>query len=107
MKIDLSNRTALVTGVADGIGKGCATQLASAGAHVIIYDINGNQAAKVSDILNEKGFKAEYFQGDVSSDADAQRAADIIRSKYGKLDILVNNAGFNFFKGIEDTDVEE
>lgn len=107
MKIDLIKKVALVTGGADGIGKGCVKQLAQAGASVIIYDINGQAAEALSSGLNKEGFNTEFLQGDVVSEMDVSLALNHISNKYGKLDILINNAGFNLFKGIEDTDTEE
>ncbi len=107
MKIDLQDKIALVTGGADGIGKGCVQQFCACGATVVIFDINHDAAFQLSQSLNGIGYRTLPFQGDVSSSADIERVAVLVKEQYGKLDILVNNAGFNFFKGIADTTEQE
>ena len=89
----LSDRVALITGAGSGIGAAIAQVFASAGAHVVVTDIQpeaGNST--VSHIINSGG-RAEFFQIDVSSESSAQKAAEHLHATHGKLDILVNNAG--------------
>ncbi|MGZ8901248.1 MAG: SDR family NAD(P)-dependent oxidoreductase [Limisphaerales bacterium] len=89
----LSGRIALVTGAGSGIGAAIAHVFATAGAHVIVTDVQektGNDT--VSHIINSGG-RAEFLPIDVSSDSSAQKTADQVHAAHGKLDILVNNAG--------------
>ena len=91
--IDLTGKTAIVTGGAMGIGFGIAYRLAEAGAHTAIADFNeevGNQAVKK---LVDEGFRATFIKTDVSSEEDVKRATDFAVATYGNIDILVNNAG--------------
>jgi len=81
----LAGRTALVTGASKGIGKAIATELASAGAQVVLsYRTGADEAAALAD---EIGGRA--VQADVSDPASAQALVE----EAGDLDILVNNAG--------------
>jgi 3-oxoacyl-[acyl-carrier protein] reductase len=81
----LQGKTALVTGASRGIGRAIATELAQAGASVVIgYRSGADEAAALADELG-----ARAVQADVSSPEDAKRLVD----EAGDLDILVNNAG--------------
>lgn len=85
---DLTGRVALVTGAGQGIGEGIAKRLAAAGAKVVIFDRNPEAAEKAA-----VGIAGLACSGDVTSEADIQKAVDETRKRFGPLDILVNNAG--------------
>lgn len=89
----LSGRIALVTGAGSGIGAAIAQVFATAGAHVVVTDVQ--QAAGNNTVLNiiNSGGRAEFLQIDVSDERSAQETADKVHASHGKLDILVNNAG--------------
>jgi NAD(P)-dependent dehydrogenase (short-subunit alcohol dehydrogenase family) len=89
----LTGKTALVTGAGSGIGAAIAERFARSGAHVIVTDVNGPQAAGTEQRLRAAGGLAEAFQLDVTSEDDARRAADTVHARHRRLDILVNNAG--------------
>ena len=90
-KINLKNKTALVTGAGKWIGKACAIALAEAGADLIIISRTQKDLNKVSKII--KKFKSKCF----SYSCDVTNYAQIknIINKQKKIDILVNNAGTN------------
>jgi NAD(P)-dependent dehydrogenase (short-subunit alcohol dehydrogenase family) len=90
-KIDLRNKTALVTGAGKGLGKACAIALAEAGAKVIIISRTQSDLNKVSKIIKKTKGSSRSFVCDVT-DVSAFKA---ILNKIDKLDILVNNAGSN------------
>jgi len=90
-KINLKNKTALVTGAGKGLGKACAIALAEAGAKVIIISRTKSDLKKVSKIIKKTKGSSKLFVCDVT-DINAFKA---ILSKINKLDILVNNAGNN------------
>ncbi len=91
--INLSGKTAIVTGGAVGIGLGIARRLAEAGANVVIADIDESAGKAAAAELGKNGGKAIFAEADVSREEDVQRAIDSALEAYGSIDILVNNAG--------------
>lgn len=91
--LDLSGKTAIVTGGAMGIGFGIVQRLAEAKANIVIADLNKEAADKAAQDLISKGFKALAVSVDVSKEADVQKMVDETVKKFGSVDILVNNAG--------------
>jgi 2-dehydro-3-deoxy-D-gluconate 5-dehydrogenase len=91
--VDLSSKTAIVTGGAVGIGFGIACRLAEAGANVVVVDINKENAEKAVQELTGKGWKAVAVQTDVSNGEDVGRMVAAAVHAFGSVDILVNNAG--------------
>jgi 3-oxoacyl-[acyl-carrier protein] reductase len=88
--IDLSGRTALVTGGTRGIGLEIATSLARAGARVAVAGRDADRATQAASTL---GAGAQGFAADLGQAGDAQRLVDEVEQAFGALDILVNNAG--------------
>lgn len=93
--IDLTNKVAVVTGAARGLGKGIAEKLSELGAHVIVSDLNEEGAAETVERIKSKGGSAEAFVCNVANKDQARELIETTASKHGKLDILVNNAGIN------------
>lgn len=94
MNIDLSDKIALVTGGARGIGRETSLVLAEAGATIIInYKRSSEKADEIKKIINERGGECCVFGADISDPEDTTGLFDYIRDKYGKIDILINNAG--------------
>ena len=91
--LDLSGKTAIVTGGGKGIGRGISFRLAEAGAKVLIADIDGSSAKTTADEINEKGWVAGDYKVDVSSEHDVQTMMHYCTGSFGTVDILVNNAG--------------
>lgn len=95
MEINLSGKTALVTGGNVGIGAGIARGLAACGAKVVItYYSHRAEAAETLAALKDAGVKAQSFQLDAT---DSGQVTDVIDASAaflgGRIDILVNNAG--------------
>ncbi len=94
MQIDLSGKTALVSGASRGIGRAIAVELAGAGAAVVVNYRAGAEAAEaVVGEIEAAGGRATAVQADVSAAADVERLVKASTDAYGSLDILVNNAG--------------
>lgn len=90
---DLTGKVAIVTGAGDGIGKGCAEILASAGASVVVSDLKIDKAQAVADEINEAGGKAAAVECNVLDFNDLKKVVDFAVKNYGTVNILVNNAG--------------
>ena len=90
MKIDLSGRTALVTGAGRGIGREIALALAGAGAGVACVDIVEPLLQEVTAAI---GPSALAIRCDVRVPAEIEQAVAKCAERFGGLDILVNNAG--------------
>lgn len=91
--IRLDSQCALVTGGANGIGKGIALGMAAFGADVAIVDVDAVAGQQVADDIVQTGRRSLFVQADVM-DRDALRnAIDTAAQTFGRLDILVNNAG--------------
>ena len=91
MKIDLSGKTALVTGGSRGIGAAIVRRMAEAGARVAIHYGRNREAAEV--LAREMGAGAQAFGADLErSDSCGKLWRDVV-ARFGRVDILVNNAG--------------
>lgn len=91
--LDLTGRTALVTGSARGIGQAIAQQLAEAGAAVMLTDIDG--AALEEAHATMPGRRA-MIPGDITEPEFPQKLVDATLAEFGSLDIVVNNAGYTW-----------
>jgi NAD(P)-dependent dehydrogenase (short-subunit alcohol dehydrogenase family) len=89
----LDGQVAIVTGAAQGIGRGIALVLAEAGARLVIGDLQDPVVA-IGEIADAGG-QAVGAVMDVSRPADAEGLVELARERYGRLDILVNNAGID------------
>ncbi|MBL8545403.1 MAG: SDR family oxidoreductase [Hyphomonadaceae bacterium] len=92
-KFKLTNRVAVVTGGASGIGYSTAEALAEAGARVIITDRDAAAIEKARAALAMKGFAVDGVLMDVTNSKRVTEAAADIVAREGRVDILVNNAG--------------
>jgi NAD(P)-dependent dehydrogenase (short-subunit alcohol dehydrogenase family) len=98
--MNLSSKTALVTGATAGIGLVTARELARMGATVVGVGRNpAKSAAVAAQIRQETGNdRVEYLLADLSSQAQIRQLAGQFKAKYDRLHILVNNAGSFFLK---------
>lgn len=89
---DLSDKVAVITGGAGGIGVVYADALAQAGASVVVADLNGQAAEQTAAKLTDKGLRAVSAQVDVSSAESTLAMAATAVDAFGGIDILINNA---------------
>jgi len=89
----LSNRVAIITGGARGIGKGIALKFVEEGCSPVIADILVQEGKKTAEELSKKGREAVFIQCDVTDSRQVQNMVDQVIEKFGKIDILVNDAG--------------
>jgi 3-oxoacyl-[acyl-carrier protein] reductase len=90
MNIDLSGRTALVTGSTRGIGRAIAETLAGAGARVAVV---GRDRSRAEEVAAAVGREAAGFACDVADVASVTSLVEGVEKAFGQIDILVNNAG--------------
>lgn len=88
--LDLTGRSALVTGGASGIGRACAERLSRAGATVTVLDLNGEDARKVADEIGGEAMQADLSDYDVLDNLEIEA------------DIMVNNAGLQHIDAVQD-----
>jgi len=92
--IDLSDKVAIVTGGAQGIGRAIAEALAQQGAHVVVADLQEEKAEAVAkELTADTGRRAIAVKVDVASSDSAKAMIDRAIEEFGHVDILVNNAG--------------
>lgn len=99
-------RVALITGGAQGIGRGIAERFLRDGMRVALFDVDEEAGRETAAELSERG-SALYLPGDVSREEDARRAIDDTVARYGRLDVLVNNAGITRFKPLAETSLAD
>jgi NAD(P)-dependent dehydrogenase (short-subunit alcohol dehydrogenase family) len=107
--VNLSGKTALVTGASRGIGRASALALAKAGAQVLVHYGSGEKAAAaVVAEIREAGGRAEKVVADLRAPDGPHALAKRVRAIVGdRLDILVANAGISKAATLEQTTVED
>ena len=95
MNIDISGRTAVITGGAGAIGSETARVLAASGAFVYINDVNEVMGEQDAEEINESGGRACFVKGSVTNDEDIKKLYEKTCEDGRVVDILMNNAGYN------------
>jgi len=91
--VDLTDKVAVVTGAASGIGRETSRLFADAGASLGLLDIDTRQGGEVEATINRTGGKALFIPCDVTRDRDCCAAVRQVMAAFGRIDILFNNAG--------------
>lgn len=94
----MDEKTILITGATDGLGKRVARDLASKGASVLLHGRNAKKGdAVIVELKADTGRNAfSYYNADFASLAEVSRLADQIASDHDRLDVMINNAGIGF-----------
>jgi 2-hydroxycyclohexanecarboxyl-CoA dehydrogenase len=93
----MSNRTALVTGGAQGIGRGIAAALAAQGFRVAIADLNVETATQTAKDLSEAGGTVIAVEVNVTDTASVEAGVRAVTRDLGPVEVVVNNAGWDDF----------
>jgi 3-oxoacyl-[acyl-carrier protein] reductase len=96
MELDISGRTALVTGASVGIGRGIAKVLAGEGLRIAVVARRGNLLEELADELGTAGYERPLIiAADLARDDGPETVAAAARDGLGPIDILINNAGMS------------
>jgi 2-hydroxycyclohexanecarboxyl-CoA dehydrogenase len=102
----MSNRVALVTGGAQGIGQGISQTLAAHGLRVAVADLNLEKAQATAAAITAAGATALAVPIDVTDTGSVQAAVKAVAEEFGPIEIAVNNAGWDDFMKFVDTTEE-
>ena len=102
----LKNRTAIITGSANGIGRIAAIALGKAGANIAITDIDFPAAKELEEELSLEGIKCKSYLMDAAKENNIKETFSKIDKDLGDVDILVNNAGAAHRSASEDMSTE-
>jgi NAD(P)-dependent dehydrogenase (short-subunit alcohol dehydrogenase family) len=107
MKIDLTGRTAVITGGSRGLGEAMAKDLAASGARIALVARDVTRLESVRNAIAERGGTAAVFTADVTQESQVAALAASVQEKFGAPQILINSAGINIRKNLVDFTLEE
>lgn len=100
-------RTVLITGATDGLGKAAALLLARSGYRVFAAGRSAEKRTQLDALAREQSLQLESLEMDVCDDGSVQRAVASVLSEAGSIDFLINNAGVNFTAAVEDLRLDD
>lgn len=89
----LAGKVTVITGAAQGIGRGCAEVFAREGSHVVVADLNRERGEEVAAAVLESGGDAVFLSVDITQPEQVAELVHRTVARYGRLDVLVSNAG--------------
>lgn len=104
---DFTNRLAVVTGAASGIGRGLAQALAAEGADVALVDINETGLKETARLVEDQGRRVSTHVADVSDRERMQALVREVEDAHGHVDILINNAGVSVAGTFEEQSLDD
>jgi len=107
VKIDLTGRTAVITGGSRGLGEAMAKALSEAGARIALVARDIQRLESVRNDIVEHGGTAVFYAADVTQESEVPGLVDTITQRLGTPQILINNAGINIRKSLVDYSLEE
>jgi 3-oxoacyl-[acyl-carrier protein] reductase len=107
MSFTLRDKTAIVTGSGRGIGRAIATRLATAGARVMVNDLDEEALRETECNLSHAGYQVAHVVGDLTEPAFPDELIQRTLKTFGSIDIIVNNAGYSWDGVIQKTTDEQ
>lgn len=105
--VEYLQKTVIITGAGNGIGRGIASLYAEKGANVVLADIDEEAGKQTEAIIKSGGGKAIFVPTDVRSEEDLIQLMGTAMQTYDRIDILINNAGKGIWKSLYDISLEE
>ncbi len=103
----LSGKRVLVTGGASGIGKAIAERMATAGAEIVLVDLNDNALHAVAEEFGHRGVRVRTYVLDVTDTSRIRGLKEAVAADVGRIDVLVNSAGLVYGGGFLDVPLEQ
>ena len=103
----LQDKVAIITGGAQGIGRGIVERFANEGAYVIIADINEKVGLQTEEELQQQELNVTFQQTDISNENSVLELVNEVIKRFNKIDILINNAAMTYRKALHETSLEE
>jgi len=100
--MSLTDKTAIITGAASGIGKEIAKEFFAQGAKVVIADLNADAATATAKEFDASGARAVGVAMDVTNEAEVNAGIDQAANAFGGIDILISNAGIQIVHPVDD-----
>jgi NAD(P)-dependent dehydrogenase (short-subunit alcohol dehydrogenase family) len=107
MAIPASQKTVLLTGATDGLGKAAAILIAGRGYRVFGAGRSAAKRAELDALAREKNLPLESLEMDVLEEQSVRRAVESVYAKAGEIDVLINNAGTSYVACVEDMRMED
>jgi len=105
--MSFKNKTAIITGAANGIGRSVARAFSKENAKVIIADVDWKNGSGLEKMIRQEGGSAIFVETDISDPGSVTAMVQKTVSLYGNIDILINNAGISTFTRFFDLSVSE
>jgi NAD(P)-dependent dehydrogenase (short-subunit alcohol dehydrogenase family) len=102
----LDEKVVVITGAAQGIGRGCAQMVAREGARVVIGDVQQEAGEATAAAIRAAGGKAVFHETNVVNETECAALMQAARESYGRIDVLVNNVGWYPRATLEETTTE-
>lgn len=103
----MNTKVAVITGAANGIGKGIAEKFAKEGYQIVIADIDDLNGEKVAKSIVSEGGRAEYFKIDLLREEEIEKLFEFVYDKYDRIDTVICNAGVQIRDWAVDFDSEQ
>lgn len=107
MIMNLTGRTAVITGGSRGLGEAMAKALSEAGANIALVARDSIRLEMVRDAISDSGGTADIFVADVTQEEEVAKLAEAVKQRFGPPQILINNAGSNIRKNLVEFSLEE
>lgn len=104
--MEYKNKTVIVTGGGQGIGRAVSRAFAEAGADVVIAELDREAGLENEDYIRRSGGSALFVETDVADEASVRRMVNSSAARFGRIDVLINNAGIGSTGGMLDNPVD-